>query len=116
MSDPLNNMKYTQFVRQAKGLGIDDLHVSRGAKKDKVVLKYHGIAKNKTRINGEWAIPRKDEAEVATGIKAFLERARKDFFVRRGEGLSGDAFKDEKQDTEVKPIIASEQPAAADKK
>ena len=63
MSDPLNNMKYTQFVRQAKGLGIDDLHVSRGEKKDKVVLKYHGIARNKTRVNGEWAIPRKDEAD-----------------------------------------------------
>jgi len=111
MSDPLNNMKYTQFVRQAKGLGIDDLHVSRGEKKDKVILKYHGIAKNKTRLNGEWAIPRKDEAAVATGIKTFLERARKDFFVRRGEGLTGDAFKDEKQDTDVKPIVATEQPA-----
>jgi hypothetical protein len=108
MSDPLNNMKYTQFVRQARGLGIDDLHVSRGEKKDKVVLKYHGIARNKTRINGEWSIPRADEA---AGIKTFLERARKDFFVRRGEGLTGDAFKDEKQDTEVKPIVASDAPS-----
>ena len=45
---------------------------------------------------------------VAAGIKAFLDRARKDFFVRRGEGLTGDAFKDAAQEVDVKPSVADD--------
>lgn len=107
MSDQLNKMKYGQFVKQARGLGISEVSVTRAEKRDKVVLQYHGIAKSKQRINGEWAVPKGEKTAdaVEAGVKEFLAKARKDFFVRRGEGLTGDAYKDAAQEVDVKPIV-----------
>ena len=108
MSDQLNKVKYAQFVKQARGNAITDIQVSRVDRKDKVVLQYVGTAKmSKQRFVGEWAVARgeRPEAEVQGDIRKFLEQARKDFLVRRGQGLEGDDFKDAAQDVDaVKPL------------
>lgn len=103
----MNRLKYTQFVRQARGNDITDVQVSRADRRDKVVLKYLGTAKkSKQRLVGEWAVPRAErtDEQVNDDIRKFLEQARKDFFVRRGEGLQGDEWKDAAQEVEVKTI------------
>jgi hypothetical protein len=104
----MNKLKYTQFLRQARGNDINELQVSRLDRKDKVVLVYLGTArKSKQRFNGEWAIPRgadRTDEQVKADISKFLEQARKDFFVKRGAGLQGEEWADAKQEVEVKTI------------
>ncbi|MCW8140170.1 MAG: hypothetical protein KIT58_14820 [Planctomycetota bacterium] len=107
MSDQMNRLKYTQFVRQAKGNDVTEVQVTRQDRRDKVVLQYVGTArKSRQRFNGEWAVPRADrtDEQVKDDIRKFLDQARKDFFVRRGEGLQGDEWHDAAQDVEVKTI------------
>lgn len=110
MSEQLNKQKYAQFVKQARGVDISEITVSKGEKRDKVVLTYIATARNRQRLHGEWSIPRGERApeEVTADIQRFLSQARKDFFVRRGQGLEGDAFKDATQEVEVKTITNSE--------
>lgn len=104
----MNKLKYTQFLRQARGNDINELQVSRFDRKDKVVLQYVGTArKSKQRFNGEWAIARggdRTDDQVKADIAKFLAQARKDFFVRRGENLQGDEWADKAQEVEVKTI------------
>lgn len=107
MSDQLNKLKYTQFVRQARGNDVTDVDVKRVDRRDKVVLQYVGTAKkSRQRFVGEWGITRgeRSDDDVKAEIKKFLDQARKDFFVRRGEGLQGDEWKDARQEVEVKTI------------
>jgi hypothetical protein len=107
VSDQLNKMKYAQFVKQARGVDVTEITVTKGEKRDKVVLTYVGTARNRQRLHGEWAIPRGERSadDVKADIQKFLAQARKDFFVRRGQGLDqDDAFKDAAQEVEVKTI------------
>jgi hypothetical protein len=104
----MNKLKYTQFLRQARGNDINELQVSRLDRKDKVVLQYVGTArKSKQRFNGEWAISRgadRTDEQVKADIGKFLTQARKDFFVKRGAGLQGEEWADATQEVEVKTI------------
>jgi hypothetical protein len=107
VSEQLNRLKYQQFVRQARGNDIGDVQVTRVDRRDKVVLQYVATAKkSRQRLHGEWAIARADRTDdqVKAEIQKFLEQARKDFFVRRGEGLQDDAFKDAAQEVDVQTI------------
>jgi hypothetical protein len=111
VSDQLNKVKYAQFIKQARGNDITDIQVSRVDRKDKVVLQYVGTAKkSRQRFVGEWAVARTDRTEddVKADIRKFLDHARKEFFVRRGQGLEGDDYKDAAQDVDaVKPLTSS---------
>src|SRR5215467_1020498 len=100
----LNKAKWIQFVKQAKGLNIQDMHVKREDRGAKAVLKYNGRARNGRIIQGEWAIESKDkEASAVDGeIKTFLELARKEFFVKREGNLGGEAFKSVQDDEAAK--------------
>lgn len=113
MSDQLNKVKYGQFLKQARGNGITDIQVSRVDRKDKVVLQYLGTAvKSKQRFVGEWAVSRTDRTDddVKADIRKFLVQARKDFLVRRGQGLEGDEYRDAAQDVDaVKPLTSSDE-------
>jgi hypothetical protein len=107
----LNKAKFQQFVKQARGQRLTELHVLRVNKKGNAVLQYNGRApKVKSRSTGEWTIVRADRSddEVNADIKAFLELARKHFFVTRGEGLEDDVFADEAMEKKATPIVASE--------
>ena len=115
MSDQLNKVKYAQFIKQARGNDITDIQVSRVDRKDKVVLQYVGTAKkSKQRFVGEWSVSRTDrkDEEVKAEIGKFLEHARKDFLVRRGQGLEGEEYKNAAQDVDaVKPLTSSDEKA-----
>jgi hypothetical protein len=113
MSDAVNKKKWLLFVKQAKGATISEIHVAREDRGTNVLLKYNGKAPRYGRtVTGDWVIDAKgkEEPKVNEEIAAFLEKARKDFFVRREAGLGGDAFKS-KQDEEAgkaKPLEAKE--------
>ena len=106
----MNRVKYAQFVKQARGNDITDIQVSRLDKKDKVLIQYVGTArKSKQRFLGEWAVARgeRKDDEVKADIRKFLAQARKDFLVKRGQGLEGDDYHDAAQDVEaVKPLTS----------
>jgi hypothetical protein len=108
VSEQLNKVKYGQFIKQARGNDITDIQVSRVDRKDKVVLQYVGTAKkSRQRFVGEWAVARAERADedVKADIRKFLDQARKDFLVRRGQGLEGDEYRDAAQDVDaVKPL------------
>lgn len=106
----LNKVKWIQFVKQAKGLNITDMHVSR----EKAQLRYNGRARNGRIIQGQWALEGKDAAAQDGEIKTFLELARKEFFVKREGGLSGEAFKSAQDDAaaKAKQIVAEEEKKA----
>lgn len=113
VTKPVNRVRYQQFVRQARGLEVNELHVNRVDKRSAVLLQYNGRSrKGKQRLTGQWTIDRvakgetdeKTDEQLAAEIKEFLAMARKDFYVRRGEGLSGDAYADAQQEQEATPI------------
>jgi hypothetical protein len=109
MSSPLNKSKFQQFVRQAKGAQVFEIHVNRADKGKNAVLHYNGRAsKGKNRLTAQWTIPRadRDEADVTKDIQAFLELARKTFYVHRGEGLEDEAYADEAMEAKGKPITS----------
>jgi hypothetical protein len=118
MSEAVNKRKYMLFVKQAKGATVSEVHVSREDRGTNVVLKYNGTApRYGKRMTGDWLIDAKgkEPAKVDEEIRAFLERVRKDFFVRREAGLAGEAYKS-KQDEEAakaKPLEQSEKPASS---
>lgn len=108
--EQMNKVKYQQFVKQAKGSDITEIHVDRESRGTVVVVKYNGKNRKGGRIvQAEWLIDRseKDEAKVDAEIRAFLDRARKDFFVRREPGLQGESFtsKQEEEGLRAKPIV-----------
>ena len=110
--ETMNKVKYQTFAKQAKGADITEIHVDREERGTHVVLTYNGKSRKGGRmVTGEWVIDRteRDEAAVAAAVREFLERARKDFFVRREAGLAGDAFAS-KQDEglKAKPIVKDE--------
>jgi hypothetical protein len=108
----LNKVKYQQFVRQARGAQISEVHVRRQDKGKAVHVQYNAKArKGRGQLNGVWSIARdeKSDEQIVTEIKTFLDLVRKDFFVKRGEGLQGDALADAKQEAEVKPIVKGDE-------
>jgi hypothetical protein len=113
MSDAVNKRKWLLFVKQAKGATISEIHVAREDRGTNVLLKYNGKAPRYGRtVTGEWAIDAKgkDGPKVDEEITAFLERARKDFFVRREAGLAGEAFKSKQEEEggKAKPLEVKE--------
>lgn len=109
----VSKVRYQQFVNQARGQNVLEVHVNRQDRKNEVVIHYNGKAPKKkgSRLTGQWRITRgeKDAAAIDGEIKAFLEMARKHFFVHRGEGLEDQKFADAKQEAEAKPIIADKE-------
>ena len=107
----VNKVRYQQFVRRARGANIGEIRVNRVDKKSAVYLKYNGKPpKGRGRLTGEWTVSRdeKSDEQIEEEIKAFLSRARKDFFVRRGDGLGGTAYADAAQEAEAVPQKAAE--------
>lgn len=105
----INKVKYQQFVRQAKGVQVNEVHVKRADKGKTVQLHYNARPpKGRQRLNGVWAIARdeKSEEQIVGEIKEFLGLVRKDFFVKRGEGLQGDALADETMEAKGTPIVS----------
>lgn len=111
----LNRMKWFQFVKQAKGLNITDMHVKREDRGSHAFLKYNGRARNGRIIQGEWNVEGDDAAAVDASVKAFLELARKEFFVKREGSLAGEGFKSAQDDAAAaaKPLVADGGPAKA---
>ena len=109
MSKPINNARYQTFLKQARGAEVREVHVSRLERGKPVVLQYNARTKTRGRLAGEWAIDRgEDPAALEAEIKTALAMLRKDFFVRRGDGLTGEAYADAAQDAPVEPIRAAE--------
>ena len=105
----LNKVKYKQFLNQARGAQIQEVHVRRQNKGKAVQVQYQARArKGRGLLNGVWSIPRADKSEdqITGEIKEVLDMLRKDFYVKRGDGLSGDALADAAQEVEVKQIKA----------
>lgn len=105
----LNKVRYQQFLKQARGVDASELQVRRVDKRGAVVLQYTARArKGGQRLNGEWSIERgeRSDEDVRNDIKAFLDQARKDFFVKRGEGLGDEGFADSAMEAPVDPIVA----------
>ena len=103
----LNKVKFKQFATQIRGAQLNEVHVRRVDKGKAVQIQYHAKAlKGRGRLNGVWSIPRdeKTEEQIVEEIKSFLNMVRKGFFVKRGEGLQGDALADAKMEAEVKQI------------
>jgi hypothetical protein len=118
MSDAVNKKKYMLFVKQAKGATVSEIHVGREDRGTNVILKYNGKAPRYGRMmTGEWVIDGKgkEPAKIDEEVRVFLERARKDFFVRREAGLGGDAFKSKQEDeaSQAKPLEAPAKPLEA---
>lgn len=118
MSDAMNKKKWMLFAKQAKGANIQEIHVVREDRGTTVILKYNAKAPRYGRVvTGEWTIDTKgvEPAKVEEGVRTFLEKARKDFFVRREGSLGGDAFKGKQDDeaSKAKPLEASEKPATS---
>lgn len=106
----LNKKRFQQFLQQAKGTKVFEIHVNRLDRGKAIVLRYNGKSSGKraNRLTGEWSISRgeKDEATLEGEVKAFLQMAREHFFVHRGEGLDDGRFADEAMEAKGKPIIA----------
>ncbi|RMG07540.1 MAG: hypothetical protein D6731_23590 [Planctomycetota bacterium] len=104
---PLDKARFQQFLKQAKGMRLNEVTVSREDKKRHAVLKYSARSpKGSGRLGAEWRVPRegRDEAEVTEDVKAFLATLRKHFFVRRGAGLEGEVYADEAMEAKATPI------------
>jgi hypothetical protein len=104
----VDKMRFQQFVKQAKGSKVFEIHVNREEKKNAILLRYNGRApKQRTRLTGQWRIEKgeKEEGALQTEIVDFLTLARKHFFVHRGDGLKDEAFADPDQEAEATPII-----------
>jgi hypothetical protein len=122
MSDAMNKKKWLLFAKQAKGADIQEIHVAREDRGTSVILKYNAKAPRYGRVvTGEWHIETKDQdakdkdpAKVDEEVRAFLDKARRDFFVKREGGLAGDAFKGKQDDeaSKAKPLAPSEKPAS----
>lgn len=110
MSKALNKVRYQTFLKQARGSEVREVHVSRVDRGKQVVLQYNARPpKGRGRLAGEWSIERgEDPAAVEAEVRQVLDTLRKDFFVRRGEGLTGDAFADAQQEAPVEPIRGEE--------
>jgi hypothetical protein len=114
MASQINSKKWMLFVKQAKGSNVTDMHVAREDRAGHVVLKYNGKARNGRIMTGEWVIDSKVDqkdrpaAEVEAEVREFLEKARKNFFVRREGGLTGDAFKSKQEEEaeKAKPLVS----------
>lgn len=107
----LNKVKYKQFLNQARGAQIQEVNVRRQDKGKAVQLQYQAKArKGRGLLNGVWTIAREEKSEdqLLGEIKEFLDMLRKDFFVKRGEGLSGDALADAAQEVEVQQLTKAE--------
>ena len=110
MSTQLNKIRYQQFVKQAKGIRLAEVHINRVDKRKNVILKYNGrVPKGRSRLTGEWSITKgeRDEAAINDEIKTFLNEVRKTFYVHRGEGLEADAFADATMEAKATPIKQS---------
>ena len=80
MSLAISKARFKQFLNQARGANVMEVHVNRQNKRNAVVLKYNGKApKMKTRVTAEWTIPRGelDDAAIDAAIKEFLGMLRK---------------------------------------
>ena len=111
----ISKARFQQFLRQAKGVQLNEIHVRRQNKKKFVTLQYNGrTLKGKGRMAGEWQIPNDAEETVTENINAFLAQARKHFFVKRGEGLEGDVYSDAAMDKKVVPIVAESSAESSD--
>jgi hypothetical protein len=111
----MNKVRFQQFLKQAKGLRLHEVHVRRINKKS-VILQYNGRAsKGKSRLTGEWAIARgeRDESAINEDINSFLGQLRKHFFVKRGEGLEDAVFGDEAMEAKATPIISTTDESAS---
>ena len=96
MSDAINKKKWMLFVKQAKGLDIAEIRIGREDRGGKAHLKYNAKAPRFGRmVVGEWLVELegKDAAGVEGEIKAFLDKARKEFFVKREAGLTGEGYR-----------------------
>ncbi len=103
----INRVRFQQFVRQARAAKVQEIHVNRSDKRNAVVLKYNGRApRGRQRVTGEWTISRgdRDDAAIAKEVQSFLELARKQFFVRGGEGLKDEKFADADMEAKAEPI------------
>jgi len=100
----VNQVRYKNFVQQANGAKIFEIHANREDKTSTVVLKLNGRApRGKKRITAEWTISKtdKDEAALNGEVKAFLDMARKTFVVHRGAGLEDEQYADPEQEAKV---------------
>ena len=107
----VNKVRFQQFLRQARGANVHEIHVNRLVKRNAIVLRYNGRApKKKQRVTGEWQITKgeRDEAEITADIHAFLAMAREHFFVHRGEGLEDEAFADEAMEAKTTQLSKGE--------
>jgi hypothetical protein len=108
MASPINGKNWTLFVKQAKGLGIDAVHVTREDRGAIVLLKYNGKARNGRIVSGEWKVETKngdaakEPAAIDGEIREFLEKARKSFFVKREGSLAGEVYKGKQDDEAAK--------------
>lgn len=107
MSKALNKVRYQTFLKQARGNHIQEVHIDRLEKGKHVVLQYTAKPpKGRGKLTGEWSIEKgEDGAAVDAEVREVLGTLRKHFLVRRGEGLSGEAFADAAQEVPaVEPI------------
>ena len=105
----VNKRKWMLFEKQARGADVTEIHVAREDGAGAVVLKYNGTSRRFGRkVTSEWVIDSKgkDPTALEQEVRAFLERARKSFFVRREGGLAGDAFRSQQEDEgeKAKPL------------
>ncbi len=100
----INGKNWTLFVKQAKGLAIDTVHVTREDRAGQAVLKYNGRARNGRIVSAEWKVDAKDKepAKVDAEVREFLEKARKSFFVKREGSLAGETWKSAQDDEAAK--------------
>ena len=106
----LNKKKFQQFLQQAKGTKVFEIHVNRLDRGKAVVLRYNGKSSGKraNRLTAEWSIARgeKDDAALDGEVAQFLAMARQHFFVHRGDGLEHDRFADTEMEAKGTPIIS----------
>ena len=103
----VNKVRYKNFVQQANGAKIFEIHVNREDKQSQVVLKFNGRApRGNKRVTGEWTIAKgeKDADALQAEVKAFLDMARKTFVVRRGDGLEDEVYADPEQEAKLDAI------------
>lgn len=100
----VNKIRFKQFVQQANGAKIFEIHANRENKTSSVVMKLNGRApRGRLRITAEWTIStaEKDEATLTAEVKAFLDMARKTFVVHRGTGLEDEIYADAEQEAKL---------------
>lgn len=100
----VNTIRYKNFVQQANGAKIFEIHANREDKTSSVVIKLNGRApRGKKRITAEWTISKaeKDEAALNAEVKEFLDLARKTFLLHRGTGLEDELYADPEQEAKL---------------